>query len=461
MRVASFPVQVALVLVFTLVLPYVLIQLSPSITRLLFPLYTLIVGVGVIVRWPCSYPAICVAFGTFSPFLRRVADYYAGFQQTNPILLGPLVVLLPSLLWLSRRIFTRGAPMAGAFGLMTACIAYGSVLALFSDKLIQGLYEPAWWLLPPALAAYVLEHGRHIDKIARAMGQTLIVVLPIMTVYGVLQFVAPLPWDLVWMLNVDNATFGRPEPYGIRVFSMMNSPGTTSFFVAYAIIFMCGGSLLSTVMAIAALPLLMLTLVRTAWFSTAAGLLALALVGSGGKRMQLVLALVGGASLIGVMMATPAVPIAIKNVVMDRVLSIGSLGTDSSANDRRDTYASFWDRLAVSPFGEGFGANGSAISATQKRDLPALDSGILESLLTFGVPIGCAYFVSLSMFVAACWRGLKQSQGKLAAAFGLLVAIVVDFPFGLSHVGEFTPLEWTAIGMLLVSSLRTETWRVA
>ena len=86
--------------------------------------------------------------------------------------------------------------------------------------------------------------------------------------------------------------------------------------------------------------------------------MALALVGSGGKRMQLVVALVGGAGLVAVMMVTPAVPIAIKNVVLDRVMSIGSLGTDSSANDRRDTYASFWERLAVSPFGEGFGANG-------------------------------------------------------------------------------------------------------
>jgi len=448
-RTASFFVVGALILVGTLLLPYALMLGAASVARLLYPVYALILGLVVMTRYPSAYPALCVGFCAFSPFLRRIADFSAGFVQVNPILLASLVVLLPTLPSLFRRILTPGAALAVPFGLMVACLTYGSVLALYDGKLIQGFYEPAWWVLPPALATYVMERPGELLAIRRAMIQALILIVPIISVYGMLQFVSPQPWDIIWMQNVDNATFGRPIPYEVRVFSMLNSPGTAGVFTAYAMLTLCGGGIIGMIAAISAIPLLLLTIIRTAWLATAVGLVSVLAFAPARQRLQLVLAFTVALVAFGAVISSPIVPVTVKNMIEDRANSFVSLGTDASANDRRDTYASFYNRLADSPLGEGFGANGSAIAASQKRDLPALDSGILEIFLTFGLPVGIVYMYFLCAVTLAAWRGLRLSRGVLSSSFAVLVATLAIIPLGLSMVGETGAVQWTSIGLLL------------
>lgn len=451
-RPVSFLLLVVLVLGGTLLVPYGLVLAAPGVTRQLFPVYALIIGLVVLNRWPNAYPAVAIGFCAFVPFLRRVADFSAGFEQTNPILLGSLVVLLPTLPSLFRRILTRGAPLAVPFALMAGCIFYGAVLALFDGKLIQGLYEPAWWVLPPALATFVMERPSELAAIRRATIQSLIVIVPIISAYGVLQFVSPQPWDLVWMLNVDNSTFGRPIPYEVRVFSMLNSPGTCGVFTAYAMLALAGGGIVGMVTAIVAIPLLLLTVIRTAWIAAGVGLFAILILAPAQQRLRLIGACAVAILLLGVLLTSSTVPVTIQNLVTERAQSFVSLGTDNSASDRRDTYASFYNRLANSPLGEGFGANGSATAAAQKRELVALDSGILEIFLTFGLPVGLVYTYFMCAVTVASWRGLRRSRGALSSSFAVLVATLAIMPLGLSFVGETGALQWTSIGVLLTMS---------
>ena len=448
-RSAPFLVLATIIVGGTLLLPLAMMLGAASIARLLYPVYALALVLLVLARWPASYPAVCLGVSAFAPFLRRIADFHAGFQLTSPVLLAPLVVLLPTLLALLRRILTPGGALSGAFAVMTACISYGAVLALVEGKLIQGLYEPAWWLLPPALAAYVIERRAEVDAIRRSVIWALLIILPIITVYGVIQFASPAAWDIVWMLNVDNATFGRPAPYEVRVFSMLNSPGICAVFVAYAMILLSGEGILGLLVSMATLPLLMLTLLRAGWVAFAIGVLTTILLARTVQRVRLAVALAAGVFLATGLLASTLVPVTVTNLLTDRVGSLFALGTDASASDRRDTYASFFDRLAISPMGEGFGANGSATSAAQKRDLPALDSGILETYLTLGIPVGTIYFGSLVVIVLAAWRGLLASDRSLANYFALVCAVVAITPLGLSHVGEAAPIQWIAVGILV------------
>ena len=451
----SFLLIVVLILFGTLLLPYAMVTAAPGVVRLVFPAYAVIVGLVVLYRWPAAYPAVCIGFCAFSPFLRRIADFSAGFEQNNPILLAPLVVLFPTLPSLARRILTKGAALALPFGLMAACIFYGAVLALFDGKIVQGLYEPAWWLLPPALATYVMERPSELVAIRRALIQSLIVIVPIISAYGVLQFVSPQPWDLVWMLNVDNSTFGRPVPYEVRVFSMLNGPGLCGVFTAYAMLALFGGGVIGLIVAMAAIPMLLLTVIRTAWIAVAVGIVAILALAPARQRLQLVGGVAVAVLAMGLLITSPAVPVTITNLVTDRALSFVSLGTDTSAADRKDTYASFYNRLALSPLGEGFGANGSATNAAQKRDLVALDSGILEIFLTFGLPVGLIYTYFMWAITAASWRGLRVSRGALSASFAVLVATLAIMPLGLSFISEVGALQWTSIGLLLTMSAQS------
>ena len=446
---ASFPVLAVLILVGTLLLPYGLVQASPGVVRLLFPGYALVVSLVVLNRWPTAYPALCVGFAAFAPFLRRLADFQAGFVQFNPILLAPLVVLIPALPSLFRRILTPGATLAAPLALMVGCVFYGSMLALFSGKIVQGLYEPGLWLLPPALATFVMERPAELGAIRRALTQTLMVVVPVISVYGVLQYVSPQPWDIIWMQNVDNATFGRPVPYEVRVFSMLNSPGTAGMFTSYALLVLCGSGIFGMLVGLASLPLLLLTVIRTAWLGAAAGLVAMMLLAPAKHRIQLAGVFVAAFVGLGALLSSSFIPVSISNMLSDRVQTFTNLSTDGSASDRKDTYASFYNRFAESPLGEGFGANGSATAASQKRALVALDSGFLEIFLTFGLPVGLVYMYFICAVCAAAWRGLRLSRGAFSSYYAVLVATIVIMPLTLSIVGETGALQWTPIGLLL------------
>ena len=435
----------------SLVLPFALLQVSAALTRASFPGFALLVGLITARFWPERLAAVAVVFCAFDPFLRRVADAQLGFVQSNPILLGPLVVMIPAAPALCRRLLNPG-PLRLPMLLMTGCVLYAAFLALFADKIVQGLYEPAWWMLPPALAMFVVEHRAEANLIRRILFLTLALIMPVIALYGANQYLHPAPWDVLWMQNVNNPTFGEPLPMLVRVFATLNSPGTTSFFVVFALLFLFGeGGVLGLIGGIACLPLLLLTLVRTAWFSAAAGLLCIVIFGQAKRRLQLTmvcLLLAGGAV---VLAGNLSVPMELRDLVLKRFESLTSLQGDSSAQDRLETYASFYDRLADSPLGEGFGANASALATSQKSDLPPLDSWLLMVALTFGVPVGSIYIVSLGLLVRIGWLGFRASRDAMSGQIAVVCAVLVNIPFGFSL--ETGSLQWSALGLLLASAI--------
>src|SRR4030081_1469123 len=57
----------------------------------------------------------------------------------------------------------------------------------------------------------------------------------ILSVYGIIQYVFLPPWDAFWLQNVSaqgSLSFGKPFPFQVRVFSMLNSPGPFGSFMA-------------------------------------------------------------------------------------------------------------------------------------------------------------------------------------------------------------------------------------
>ncbi len=60
-----------------------------------------------------------------------------------------------------------------------------------------------------------------------------------MALYGIAQFVLLPEWDAQWMRNVIELgldSIGQPEPFAVRVFSTMNSPGSFGIMLMAAII---------------------------------------------------------------------------------------------------------------------------------------------------------------------------------------------------------------------------------
>jgi hypothetical protein len=386
-----------------------------------------------------------------------VADYQAGFALFNLILLAPYVGLLPTLPALLRLPLGARRPLGWPFAVIFGCVTYAFLLAMFRLAFIPAIYEGIRWLLPVCLCVFVMERPQDAAATRRAVLLTLGMLIAILTAYGIYQFLYAPPWDVFWLSNIDNPTFGEGEPYKIRTWSMMNSPGTAAVFSALAMLLLAGDGALGIAAASVGLPLLALTVIRTAWLALAVGLVVLVWRSSAKSR----LALAAGAIIVAfagfaVMNSRTLAP-DIRIPVEERVATFSQLNTDVSAYDRLQVYENFFNRLSDNPWGEGFGANESTVTRAVSRSPPSsIDSGILEAYLIFGVCTGTLYFVTLAVLVREGWRALLRLPARFSGHWAVICAVIVILPLGSIQIGESGVLLWTAFGLLVASDLAKE-----
>jgi len=444
-----------IVLVAPLALPYGLIlSIGGGPVRLAFPAYVLGCAALVLAWRKENYPAFVLAVFAFAPFLRRVADYRSGFLLTNPILVAPYIALLPTLPSLLRQVMGHGRGSVWPFQIMLACFVYAGFLTAFQSPSASNMFEATRWLLPLAFGTYFIGQSSEIDVVRRQVIRAILIILPILVFYGIYQYVVAPAWEVDWMLNIGSISraFGNPEPFKIRVYSMMNSPYSVALWAAMGIILLSGEGLLGLVEAGAALSLLALTLVRTAWGGLAIGLLVLFIRGAPSRKLLLVL----GAGVFGIigmaLLESQLVPNDVTALVISRFETLSRLDSDYSANDRESVYDTFFSQLSDSPSGKGFGVTLSTASIAEKRNAGALDSGFLEVYLTFGVVVGTAYFVSLAAMIAEAFRASRQLRGQLAGFFAAVCCSVVVLPLGPGQSGEVGVLAWCAFGILVATA---------
>jgi len=437
-----------------LVLPFALISvLGGGLFRTTYPAYVLAVAALIISKHRPLYPIFVLATFAFSPFLRRVADYQAGFAVFNLILLGPYVGLAPTLPAMLTRALGGSRNLVWPFSVMLGCIVYAMFIALYHMALIAAAFEALRWLMPLAMAAFIMAEPTQAETVRRTVVMGLCMILPVLTIYGIEQFLNPPQWDIYWMWNVGNDTFGRPEAYKIRVFSMMNAPGPVAVYSAFAMILVAGDNLVALAIATTTLPLLGLTLLRTAWAGLGAGVLALVLRASGRRRLILLAGIGGIGFATTALLTSQVLPPEISNLVADRLSTLTALSTDTSADARLDVYDQFFARLSESPWGEGYGADASTVSLTgTKKNLISIDSGLLEVYLVYGILGGTLYFIALGSIVFEAWRLLPRLGPKFDGSFAVVCAMLAILPLGPTQIGEAGIVVWTAVGTLFASA---------
>lgn len=451
---AAWPLLL-IVLMIPLALPYGLIMsIGGGPVRVAYPIY--ILGCAILVRaWHKeNYPALVLAVFAFAPFLRRVADDRAGFLLINPILVAPYVALLPTLPSLLRQVMGFGRGSVWPFLLMLLCFIYAGFMSALQSLSAAHLFEAIRWVFPLAFATYLIGQSRNIDVIRRQVIRAILLILPILVFYGIYQYVVAPAWDVDWMLNLGSLSmaFGNPEPYKIRVYSMMNSPYSVALWAAMGMILLSGEGILGLIEAGTALSLLALTLVRTAWAGLLVGLLVLFIRGGPSRKLLLVL----GAGLFGIvgmaLLESQMLPGDVTTLVTNRFDTLYRLNSDFSARERESVYDTFFERLSDAPLGEGFGVNLSTASMAAKRNAEALDSGLLEAYLTFGVVGGTAYFIALAAMIAEAFRAAGRLRGELAGFFAAVCCSVAVLPLGPGQSGEVGVMAWCAFAILVATA---------
>lgn len=380
----------------------------------------------------------------FAPFLRRLVDVAIGFDPSGVMLVGPVLAIAIPTVEL-RHLLHRREPDDEALlplVLVGLCITYGMLLSAFRGE-FGPLGTAALKMYTPLLyGAWVMRKARHDPTALEAAMRTFFVLAPIIGVYGIWQYVSPPDWDRYWMESVAGtiSVLGRPEPYQVRVFSMMNSPASFGTYAACGVLLFgfCRKGWLAPFMAMVIGLGLMFTFYRTAWIAVVLGLVYCALFGRTRERAGLISVLI----VVAIILAAGSADFG--DAIMDRLETFtGSVSDDGSGKARLGQLFEAYRLVDELGFGLGFSR-----LATPFNGLDAVDGEIVTAIVTMGVVVGTIYIVGL------CWaalQGLRRIRGstdkRLIVTGAVIVGMIVSIPLTSVTSGEIGLLLWLFIAL--------------
>lgn len=387
---------------------------------------------------------VALTLYVFAPFLRRLVDVHAGFEPSGVMLLGPVLAILIPTLDLRHLLVRRERadhdllPML----LVGLCVTYGMLISAFAGQ-FGPLTTSALKIYSPLLyGMWLTRAARRDPSVLDAATQAFFVLGPIVGLYGIWQYVSPSDWDRFWMLNVSGtiSVLGRPEPYQVRVFSLMNSPASFGTYAACSVLLFgfCRRGWQALVLALLVAPGLLVTYYRTAWISLVLGVGYCAMFGRTRERS----ALIALAIVVATMLAASNAEFGA--VVMDRLSTLtGSVSDDGSGKARLGQLFEVYRLVDSMAVGLGF-----ASLATPFNGVDAADGEIVTSIIAMGVFVGTVYLAAL---VWACLQALarvrRSRDPRVIVTGAVIVGMVAAIPLTSVTSGEIGLLLWMFVAL--------------
>ena len=438
----------ALAIIIDVLLPLTLIFLNlPGFAEYGYLMSTAVLACWLLHKKSPFFVAHCILVFCAVSLIRRLIDERLGFNNSNPVLLAPYVSCMVSYVVVGRQMLQSkwNWRLTAPYNIALLCIFYGLILAMISERAVSGLVDAMRWSVGPLMALYIVINSNNRVAVFRTCEFVILVSGVVMSVYGIYQYISPPAWDADWMTNIlaqGLNSIGTPEPYNVRVFSTMNSPGSLAAVLSVAILiaFRVKTHMILVPLSLMVLGLL-LTQYRAVWGGTGLGILLMTLKGPAVFRLRLI-AVFGALALLVVPLAT--IPQISENIVK-RVQTIGELKKDASGEDRGHQYATFLsDSTNNLLSGEGLAINGS-VRRLDGKGSAVIDSGIIEVYTALGVFCGSIFFAALLGSLRATFASGRLTEGLLCQAVAL--SMIVQIPFGSVFSGEVGFTVWVFIGL--------------
>ena len=353
----------------------------PSALRLLSLAYmsvSVLVAAWLYISSPPLYLGFIWWLWFLSPFVRRIIDYHLGFftpPSTAFSLLAPYAATLVILIDLPRfgRVLSRriGIPILVCF----AAILYGYLVGMTKVAPFRATTVMLDWVCPLLMAFFVLVRWQQYPRLRSVFRTTFVWGVAVLGTYGIYQFFMAPPWDTLWMTGSGMISVGKPEPFEIRVFSTLNSPGPFAMVLMSGLILLFDGKgLVGRLAPIPGYLAFLVALVRGAWggWVLALSFSMLRLQNASRGRIIAILALV----------ALVTVPLIMSGEIGDqageRMETFGNLEEDGSLQARQHMYSTVGVGLLFNPIGQGLGAR-------------TFDSGFVTILYLLGWVGGLLY----------------------------------------------------------------------
>lgn len=411
-----------------------------SIIRLLFPVAAVAVGMLLFQLYPMMYVSYAWWIWFITPFLRRLIDHRAGYEEPNVILLAPFLVSALSGILLYKRIPRIARHGGMPFLMALAALGYGLIVSLINS---QG--QPAYiallkWASPILLGLFIFFHWREYPAYSRMIRHTFLWMVIITGAYGIYQYVIAPPWDTFWLTESGMiSSGGKAEAYGMRVFSTMNSTGPFANVMSAGLIllFSNNGPLKLPASGIGYLAFLT-TLVRGAWVSWVVALLTL--ISSLKPKFQMRLFLVICGMLICVLPLTLIEPFG--TIIGDRLSSLTNLSGDTSYNGRVGIYQSIFPKALNSLIGLGLAGPGEIY-----------DSAFVDTLFALGWIGTLPYFIALLLALYSLFKSEEARYDQFfSATKAICLGAMVTLLFGSAMLEISGTILWGFIGIGLAAN---------
>jgi putative inorganic carbon (HCO3(-)) transporter len=422
------------------------------------------------------YCLALLAFWVVVPEIRRLIDWRLGaFHASQALALIPLLAMgvfalataFRGLADASRKLLFLAWIWIGAF-------TYACAVGLLVGRGGSAAYDFLQFVAPMFVALWLSASAEPRSRIFRRLSAVVLAMAVGVSAYGLVQFAALPPWDVYWMQHVTTVThmasIGKPHPFEVRVFSVLNSPEPCGAFLAVAIAlnlyrlsekhFLPLAGLVLSVITLA------LTLVRSAWIGL---IVAIAIYVIFCSKPARAISAVLGCSLLLAGFFTFASPWLAEQAGQDsfaqRVQTFANLENDTSAEQRTQSTEELISDAVAYPIGEGLGLIGTAAQLTSfTQSINSIDGGLQARLVEMGFAGFLGYVATVLLafaFVLSRWweaRRCGDHTGKEAMS-ALLAAqaalIILDFSID-SHVSLSGVLFWLTVGIALARRARPD-----
>lgn len=424
---------------------------GPALGGLARPLFILGCAAAGWLAWrrsPAAHLQSLIILFAFAPFVRRIVDLSAGYDQMGLMLVGPLLAMAAPAptLWRmvdgDRPLHPQIAPIL----MVGACVIYAAALSTFEGDWINAASGALKWTAPLLYAA-ALTQARDPGALTQSAASAFMVVLPVMGLYGIYQYVDPPSWDQHWLNYSTITSAGQPVPFGVRTFSTMNGPASFATFTAAGlllVLFLRSGWLSLAIAFPAALSFL-LSLYRTAWLSFAVGVAFCLLFGATRRRAAIIVVAMAGALVVAGSLSP------FSETIADRLATLGQGSQDGSVRERLEQFVTLWSQPDSSLFGEGF-----TITDVGSAGAMAIDGMIVTCWLTMGIVVGLLCLSGLvwaaSNAIAAAWRATRPEAVMVGA---LACGGLLQLPFANITSGELGFLFWTFVALAPLAPMAT------
>lgn len=385
---------------------------------------------------PAAHLQAVLALFAFAPFVRRIVDVSVGFDQAGLMLVGPLLAILapaPQVANILKSPRLPGAALVPVF-IVGGCVAYAMALSILQADWMNAASGALKWIAPLVYAAALIDSADR-DEMVDAATSAFMVILPVIGIYGIVQYVDPPAWDIYWMQFASILSAGVPVPYGVRTFSTMNGPASFATFTAIGLILACFSRMnrASLLLVCPAAFALLLSLYRTAWISLAVGILFCMVFVATRRRAGMIL--IGIAAV--VILAATLTPFG--DVIGDRVATFGEGSQDGSAQERLDQFVTLWNQWDSSLVGVGFTNTDVGTAGAMP-----VDGMFIACWLTMGIVVGLLCLAALVSAIFLTLRTAWRDGGREAIIIGALgCGALVQIPLANITSGENGFLFWT------------------